>query len=216
MDSRLVTQLGGAMPRLAVCGLGLSLVCAPTFAKQQVTGALPGAGLHLQEVVVTAQYRRQNLQSVPIAISAFTPQLLRQQHITTLAQLVNLTPGGTLTGGAPFSGDSSVLSASIRGIGQSDFAFNISPAVGVYVDGVYYARTMGANVNLLDVRNVSILKGPQGTLFGANTIGGAISITTREPGEKPYLVLQATGGTGVTSMRGKLLWLASHRLRLTL
>ena len=194
MNSRLLTRAGITVPQLAACGLGLSLVCATAVAQpQQVEPA--HSTLQLKEVVVTAQYRRQSIQNVPIAITAFTPQTIQQQHITTLAQLGDLTPGVTLTGGAPFSGDNSVLSASIRGIGQSDFAFNINPAVGVYVDGVYYARTIGANVDLLDVQNVSILKGPQGTLFGANTIGGAISITTREPGETPYFVAQATGGS---------------------
>ena len=194
MNSRHLTRAGITAPQLAACGLGFSLVCATAVAQQphRNSAHMP---LQLREVVVTAQYRRQNVQNVPIAITAFTPQTLRQQNISTLAQLSNLTPGVTLTSGAPFSGDSSVLSASIRGIGQSDFAFNINPAVGVYVDGVYYARTIGANVNLLDVQNVSILKGPQGTLFGANTIGGAISITTRQPGEKPYFVAQATGGS---------------------
>lgn len=194
MNSRLLTRAGIIVPQLAACGLGLSLVCATAVAQPQQT-ASANAGIQLKEIVVTAQYRRQDIQNVPIAITAFTPKTIREQNISTLAQLSDLTPGVTLTSGAPFSGDSSVLSASIRGIGQADFAFNINPAVGVYVDGVYYARTIGANVNLLDVQNVSILKGPQGTLFGANTIGGAINITTRTPGEKPYFVAQATGGS---------------------
>jgi iron complex outermembrane receptor protein len=287
MNSRLLPRGGITIPQLAACGLGLSLVCATAVAQQQQTEPSHST-FQLKEIVVTAQYRRQNIQNVPIAITAFTPQTLQQQNITTLAQLGDLTPGVTLTSGAPFSGDSSVLSASIRGIGQADFAFNINPAVGVYVDGVYYARTIGANVNLLDVQNVSILKGPQGTLFGANTIGGAINITTRDPGETPYFVAEATGGsfnrrdvafsadiplikhkllssvtfssqnqdgyqrvipypasspysqtpftvtplssfpepgygssntyggTGVTAMRAKLLWLASDRLKMTL
>jgi len=148
MNSRLLVRAGIALPQLAACGLGLSLASAPAVAQQQQTALAAAPLQQLQEVVVTAQYRRQSIQNVPIAITAFTPQTLQQQHITTLAQLGNLTPGVTLTGGAPFSGDSSVLSASIRGIGQDDFAFNINPAVGVYVDGVYYARTIGANVTL--------------------------------------------------------------------
>ena len=87
-----------------------------------------------------------------------------------------------------------MLSASIRGIGQDDFAFNLNPGVGVYLDGVYLARTIGANQNLLDVDRVEILKGPQGTLFGANTIGGAISIVTHTPGNEARFIAQATGG----------------------
>ncbi len=97
--------------------------------------------------------------------------------------------------GAPFSGDRSVLSASIRGVGQDDFAFNLNPAVGVYLDGVYLARTIGANQGLLDVDRVEILKGPQGTLFGANTEGGAISIITHTPGNEQKFTGQVTGGS---------------------
>ena len=183
---------GPARP-LALCGLGLSLSWGIVVAAPQQPLAQPQ--LRLQEVIVTAQKRRQNIQNVPIAISAFTSQQLQQQGVTSLAQLSAQTPGVTLSGGAPFSGDNSVLSASIRGIGQSDFAININPAVGVYLDGVYLGMSVGANVNLLDVSRVEIDKGPQGTLFGANTIGGAINIITHTPGEKPRFIAQATGGS---------------------
>jgi len=81
-------------------------------------------------------------------------------------------------------GSSSVLSPYVRGIGQNDFAFNLEPGVGVYVDGVYLARTIGANVDLLDIDRIEVLKGPQGTLFGRNTIGGALNITTRRPADE--------------------------------
>jgi iron complex outermembrane receptor protein len=136
----------------------------------------------LEEIVVTAQKRSENIQNVPIAITAFTADTLRSKNLTDLHSLSNLTPNVNLDGGAPFSGDSSVLSASIRGIGQDDFAFNLDPGVGVYLDGVYLARTIGANQSLLDVDRIEILKGPQGTLFGRNTIGGAINIVTHTPG----------------------------------
>ena len=88
-----------------------------------------------------------------------------------------------------------MLSASIRGIGQDDFAFNLDPGVGVYVDGVYLARTIGANQSLLDIDRIEILKGPQGTLFGRNTIGGAISIVTHTPGDKREFIASATTGS---------------------
>ncbi|MGO9989598.1 MAG: TonB-dependent receptor [Steroidobacteraceae bacterium] len=148
----------------------------------------------LQEIVVTAQKRSENLQNVPIAITAFTAETLQSKGLTDIHQLSNLTPNVNLDGGAPFSGDTSVLSASIRGIGQDDFAFNLDPGVGVYLDGVYYARTFGANQSLLDVDRIEILKGPQGTLFGRNTIGGAINIITHTPGEESTLTGSATVG----------------------
>jgi len=148
----------------------------------------------LEEVVVTAQKREQDIQNVPIAISAFTTEMLRAKGITDVNYLTNLTPNVNLDASSPFSGDTSVLSASIRGIGQDDFAFNLDPGVGVYLDGVYLARTFGANQNLLDVERVEILKGPQGTLFGRNTIGGAINIVTHIPGSEPRFQAQATVG----------------------
>ncbi|HEY1898200.1 MAG TPA: TonB-dependent receptor, partial [Steroidobacteraceae bacterium] len=149
----------------------------------------------LQEVTVTATRRSENVQTVPIAITAFTADALQQRNLISVTDLGNLTPSVNLDAGAPFSGDRSVLSASIRGIGQDDFAFNLNPAVGVYLDGVYLARTIGANQDLLDVDRIEILKGPQGTLFGANTEGGAISIITHTPGNEETFTAQATAGS---------------------
>ena len=149
----------------------------------------------LEEIVVTAQKRSQNVQEVPIAITAFTAEGLQSKGLTDLHSLSNLTPNVNLDGGSPFSGDSSVLSASIRGIGQDDFAFNLDPGVGVYVDGVFLARTIGANQSLLDVDRIEILKGPQGTLFGRNTIGGAINIVTHTPGTEAKAVGSLTTGS---------------------
>jgi len=149
----------------------------------------------VEEIVVTAQKREQNIQEVPIAISAFTSEALQSKGVGDIGALTRLTPNVNLDTGSPFSGDTSVLSASIRGIGQDDFAFNLDPGVGVYLDGVYLARTIGANQNLLDIDRIEILKGPQGTLFGRNTIGGAISIVTHTPGAEKRFIATATTGS---------------------
>ncbi|HXW74006.1 MAG TPA: TonB-dependent receptor [Steroidobacteraceae bacterium] len=148
----------------------------------------------LQEVVVTAERREEKLQDVPIAVTAFSADTLQARQLNDIHSLTNLTPSVNLEAGSPFSGDKSVLSASIRGIGQDDFAFNLNPGVGVYLDGIFLARTIGANLNLLDVDRIEILKGPQGTLFGANTIGGAINVTTHTPGDTASFVGSVTGG----------------------
>jgi iron complex outermembrane receptor protein len=146
------------------------------------------------EIVVTAQKREQNIQNVPIAITAFTADTLQSKGVGDIGALTRLAPNVNLDTGSPFSGDTSVLSASIRGIGQDDFAFNLDPGVGVYLDGVYLARTIGANQSLMDIDRIEILKGPQGTLFGRNTIGGAISIVTHTPGtEKKFSASVTTG-----------------------
>jgi iron complex outermembrane receptor protein len=149
----------------------------------------------VEQIVVTAQKREQNIQDVPIAISAFTAETLQSKAIGDIGALTRLTPNVNLDSGSPFSGDTSVLSASIRGVGQDDFAFNLDPGVGVYLDGVYLARTIGANQSLLDIDRIEILKGPQGTLFGRNTIGGAISIVTHTPGEEKRFIATATTGS---------------------
>ncbi len=149
----------------------------------------------IPEIVVTAQKRAQNEQDVPIAITTFTAQALQDENIVDVQGLARLTPNVNLDTASPFGGSNQVLSASIRGIGQDDFGINLDPGVGVYVDGIYFARTTGANVNLLDVDQVEILKGPQGTLFGRNTIGGAIDIVTRTPGDQFMLKAEATAGS---------------------
>jgi iron complex outermembrane recepter protein len=192
----MVSRRGIPTRRLARCAW-IALLGSGAAAQAQQTVAPPtqepSGGL--QEVVVTAERRAENIQSVPIAVTAFTAEALQSRNLYDVHSLGNLTPGVNLDAGAPFSGDRSVLSASIRGIGQDDFAFNLNPGVGVYLDGVYLARTIGANQNLLDVERIEILKGPQGTLFGANTIGGAISIVTHTPGTEAKFTGQATGGS---------------------
>lgn len=153
-----------------------------------------GAQAVIEEITVTAQRRAENIQDVPIAITAVSSEMLETSGIHDVATLSNIAPNVSLDAGTPFSGSDTVLSAYIRGIGQNDFAFNLDPGVGVYVDGVYLARSVGANTSLLDVERVEILKGPQGTLFGRNTIGGAVSIVTRDPGTDFLFKGSVTGG----------------------
>ncbi len=141
--------------------------------------------LGIETIVVTAQKREQNAQEVPIAISAFGGHRLEQLAVVDISGLSNLTPNVNLDNATAFGGSQSVLVPYIRGIGSDDFAFNIDPGVGIYLDGVYLARSVGANQGLLDVERIEILKGPQGTLFGRNTIGGAISVVTKDPSTEP-------------------------------
>lgn len=155
-----------------------------------------GAGqpASLEEVVVTARKTSENLQEVPISISAVSAARLEESGVTNVTQIADFAPNVTLDGSAPISGSSSALVAYIRGIGQSDYAMNFEPGVGLYVDGVYIARNVGGVMDLLDLDRVEILKGPQGTLFGRNTIGGAISLVTREPSSEFGGKVEVTGG----------------------
>jgi iron complex outermembrane receptor protein len=169
----------------------------------------------LEEIVVTAQRREENIQDVPIAMTAVTARAIEDKGLTSLAQVADYVPNVQMDSTSPFSGSSGVLSPYIRGIGQNDFAFNLEPGVGVYIDGVYLARTIGANVDLLDVDRVEVLRGPQGTLFGRNTIGGALNIVTRRPADEfsynveltagDYSRIDARGTVDIPIIKGKLL-----------
>lgn len=114
-------------------------------------------------------------------MAAFSGDALKERGITDVSAIANLTPSVQLTNSSQFFSSPSMLSAFIRGIGQDEFSINFEPGVGTYIDGVYLARAAGSNVDLMDVERLEILKGPQGTLFGRNTIGGAISVVTRDP-----------------------------------
>lgn len=159
----------------------------------------------IEEIIVTAQKREQNLQKVPIAITAMTAETIEARAISNVSQIGDYTPNVFMDYTSPFSGSTNVLSPTIRGIGQNDFAFNLEPGVGIYVDGVYYARTLGAVVDLLDLDRIEVLKGPQGTLFGRNTIGGTISVITRRPAEEfAYKAEVTTGRFNRLDVRGSV------------
>lgn len=130
----------------------------------------------LEEIVVTAQKREQNLQEVPVAVTAFAGDALEQTGIQNIADLERITPNTTLR---PSRGTSSTLTAYIRGVGQNDPLWGFEPGVGMYIDDVYFARPQGAMVDVYDVERIEVLRGPQGTLYGKNTIGGAIKYVTK-------------------------------------
>ncbi|MBL4802813.1 MAG: TonB-dependent receptor, partial [Emcibacter sp.] len=138
---------------------------------------------------VTARKREENLQDTPISITAFSSAGLEARGISDISQIGEFTPNLVFDNTAAIAATSSAAAIYIRGIGQIDWALATDPGVGLYVDGVYIARSVGGVMDLLDVERVEVLKGPQGTLFGRNTIGGAISITTRKPHEE----LEGTG-----------------------
>lgn len=132
----------------------------------------------IEEVVVTARKREESLQETPISITAFSADDLKARNITNLTELQFSTPGLTSNLGAAGGSTGQYF---IRGIGQSDWIAAFEPGVGIYVDGVYLGRVTGAALDLVDVSRIEVLRGPQGTLFGRNTIGGAISIVSKAP-----------------------------------
>ena len=131
--------------------------------------------------VVTARKRAEKLQDIPVSISVYSAHELAALQVTNISQISNSTPNLVFDDTAPISGSNSAASIFIRGVGQTDFTLVTDPGVGLYLDEVYIARSVGAVLELLDVERVEVLRGPQGTLFGKNTIGGAINITSKRP-----------------------------------
>ena len=159
------------------------------------------SSLSIEEVIVTARKKSENLQSVPISITALTASQIEDSFLPDINSLDQLVPNLSMTTSTEGSG--STVQAFIRGIGEADFAPYLDPGVGIYVDGVYLARTMGSNLEFNDIERISVLRGPQGTLFGRNTIGGAINIVTREPsGNAPSKISITTGEYGYIGFSG--------------
>jgi iron complex outermembrane receptor protein len=148
----------------------------------------------LEEVVVTARRREESLQDTPISITAFSGEALERQHIDQLSGVAAFTPNLTFDAGATFSGTSSSASVFIRGIGQVDFTLTTEPGVGIYLDGVYLSQTIGSVLDLVDIEHVEVLRGPQGTLYGRNTIGGAINVTSQKPDDTLHGSFEVTTG----------------------
>ncbi len=135
------------------------------------------------DIVVTARKREENLQEVPLSVTAFTDSDIEQRSMRDLSSVARYTPNLDFgTGG--FASEITQATVYIRGVGQIDPAIYSDPAVAIYVDGVYLARSQGAILDLLDVERVEVLRGPQGTLFGKNTTGGALSVITRRPSQR--------------------------------
>ena len=128
-----------------------------------------------QDIVVTAQRRSENLKDVPIAITAVTPERAKDLNIRDLPSLQLVTPGLSFTTGNDYA------MVYIRGVGANFSNPGVENPVGVYVDGAYVPRSLGGNLDLFDTSSMQILKGPQGTLWGRNSTGGAILITTADP-----------------------------------
>jgi iron complex outermembrane recepter protein len=136
----------------------------------------------LDEVVVSARRRDENLQDTPVSVTALGRDELEARSISSLTQVAAFTPNLRVSAG-PQGGSSGHYFA--RGVGQLDFIASTDPGVGIYLDGVYLGRTTGAAFDLLDVERVEVLRGPQGTLFGRNTIGGAVSVVSATPPDEP-------------------------------
>ncbi len=172
------------------------MVCLPPpllRAADSGTAAVPPGAESgtIQEVVVTARRFAEDLQNVPIAVTALSASTMQTQEVTNLQDLNSFVPNMKI---AADRATSSTINVYIRGVGQSDPLWGFEPGVGVYIDDVYLARPQAALLDVIDVQDLEILRGPQGTLYGKNTIAGAIKYVTREIDGPATLTVSATGG----------------------
>lgn len=174
-----------ALAAAAACSLPVS---GPVVAAEP--GAQAGT---IEQVTVTARRREESLQDVPVAITALTSDQLLEQNVRTLEDMTAYAPNIKVNAGRATT---STINAYIRGVGQNDPLWGFEPGVGIYLDDVYIARPQGALLDVYDVERIEVLRGPQGTLYGKNTIAGAIKYVTRDIAtEDPAFNVTATGGS---------------------
>lgn len=206
------------------CGFARLMGCVSLVAM-----ALPGMalandqGLALDEIIVTAQKRSESLQATPLAISAVTAETIEQRGIADVATLTAIAPSlsVTVTGAS-----TSNIALFIRGIGESETILTVDSPVGLYVDGIVLGRSSGAVFDLVDLERIEVLRGPQGTLYGRNTIGGAVNLISKEPsrefgvdqmlsyGRFDHIQSKTTvdtGEIGKSGLRAKLTYLHKQR-----
>ena len=160
-----------------------------------IAGAQVSTTGELTEIIVTARKFEENQQNTPVAVTAFSGAELEQRQIFKTDRLDEVVPNLQFANNAPLAGNNSSSAVFIRGIGQTDPTSTVDPGVGLYIDEVYMGSSVGANMGLRDIASVQVLRGPQGTLFGRNTIGGAIVMTTRDPGDEFGGQIKVGGGS---------------------
>jgi len=146
----------------------------------------------LDDVVVTARRRDEQLKDVPVAVSALSAEQLERTGAADITALQQQTPNATVQ---IARGSNSTLISFIRGVGQQDPLWGFEPGVGLYIDDVYVARPQGAVLDIFDVNRIEVLRGPQGTLYGRNTIGGAIKYVTKRLGDEFAFMGRGTIGS---------------------
>ncbi len=182
----------------ACAALAISTIAFPAIAQD---GNSEESARTENTILVTAQFREQDIQDTPIAITAVSAEMMQAKNQTDLSQLADSAPSVTLRPQGSSFGPSVI--AYIRGIGQYDFSPAFEPGVGIYIDDVYYPSMTGAMFDLLDLERVEILRGPQGTLAGRNSIGGAIKLYSASPdGSGGGFVEASYGSRDLIAVRG--------------
>ncbi|MXO67063.1 TonB-dependent receptor [Altericroceibacterium endophyticum] len=197
--------------------MAASIIAVPAMAQDDAATpsppVAPAGNGQIQEIVVTAQFRDQNLQDTPLAITAIDSALIEARSQSNIEDVAKSAPSVQFTSGGQ-GGGAQTAAVNIRGIGASDFLFPNEPGVGIYIDDVYYGISLGSAFDLVDLDRVEVLRGPQGTLSGKNSIGGSIKMFSRKPDDDPdayvqaeygsYDRMQISGGTNITLAQDRL------------
>ena len=194
-------MIGTLFTRAALlAGTVMALAATPAHAQEQVSAEDVAAAAtqpeaapaDTGEIVVTARRRAESLQDVPIAVTAYSGEQLESQGALDITDISDTTPNVTLE---TSRGTNTTLTAFIRGVGQQDPVAGFEAGVGLYLDDVYLNRPQSAVLDIYDVERIEVLRGPQGTLYGRNTIGGAIKYVTRRLPDRLTANLRANLGT---------------------
>ncbi|MFN8625262.1 MAG: TonB-dependent receptor [Candidatus Binatia bacterium] len=177
----------------------LAMVAAPAYA-QEADKTLPRATdkraaqkaeTEIEEITVTAQRREENIQETPLSVTALGAQALQEKSVRDIVDVGEAVPNLRVASGLS---SGSALAVTIRGLAQANTDPSFSTKVGLYVDGVYLSRVVGSNLDLEDIERVEVLRGPQGTLYGRNTIGGAVNFITKKPTEERAATIKTNVG----------------------
>lgn len=173
--------------------IGGILLAPAAFVQAQEQQTVPAGtqATQLDEVTVTARRRTESIQDVPVAVSAFGEEQIKDLQASTVEGLQGAVPNMNIAQGR---GSANSVNVFIRGIGQPDALQTFDPGVGMYVDDVYYSRINGALFSLFDIQQLEVLRGPQGTLYGKNSTGGAIKLTTKNPFDNEGGAVEVTAG----------------------
>ncbi|HEX5046636.1 MAG TPA: TonB-dependent receptor [Gammaproteobacteria bacterium] len=173
-------------PLALAIAASLGVGSVPVLAQQQQQGS------GLEEILVTARYREENVQTTPISISAFSGEELEVRSIENVQDIGQVVPNAYFRRNVSNFGPNNTIG--LRGLNQVDFSYAFEPTVGVYIDDVYHSTITGSDMDLIDLERVEVLRGPQGTLFGKNSIGGAIRLISKKPQGDNSGSVQATFG----------------------
>ena len=176
---------------LALAVAMMTVAATPALAQAAQSDTIAEDTGAIEDIVVTAQRRRERAQDVPIAITAFSAEALQARGVVNALDLTQFVPNLV---GLNNTGLGTANAYYLRGLGNTESVATFDPPVGTYIDDIYISRQNANNLNLFDVERVEVLRGPQGTLFGRNTTGGAISVVMREPGERTGGYLEAGYG----------------------